>query len=1606
MGIQNGKKYMEAITYTGNGGTQSVGGLSFSPDLVWIKSRNNSYDHHLIDTVRGNESSLSSNLNYAEQFTYSGVMSFDPDGFTLGTNGEYNEVTSTFVAWCFDAGNETVTNNEGTIESQVRSNGNFSVVKYTGNYTNGDTFGHGLTNAPAFAIIKSTTLSRDWAVYHSSLSLTDNLYLNTTDSAAANGFWTTVAPTSDVMSLQNTPYINELDEEYIAYCWADSPTQKFGSYTGNGNATGIFVYTGFKPNFVMVKGIDSTSPWTIVDAERGTSKLLYADSSAIEDTNSLRVSGLLSNGFTIGASSDVNTNNQQYIYAAFADESFIPEPQSTEVTLSGTADFENLAIGNTVTQPSTGESGVITSKDENTNKITLTGAVSMDTGAPLTSVLDGSGEVVSYDVATNSMIVTNVVGGFAVGAGKTVEGSIRRLPKYQSETAVLTGVEDADPDYTMANSLSFNDTTGTHFLDRTPSTDGNRRTWTWSGWLKKTEYGINQYVMGVGTTSQASILFSGGSLYFSDGTTTPSTFIGVSESNDPSEWFHLVVAFDTTHSTASDRVKIYINGVHPALTQAEYPNQNEEGQFGSAIEHIIGSYYEPVNGGVQGDGYSGYLADVQFINGQSLSANAFGEFDPFGRWIAKGYTGEHGTNGFALNFSNPLSLGEDSSGGGNDFTPNNLVGNFTYSDEETSVITDIGITQTDGSYQVISGWPIGPVTTNMDANDVNYLGDRFIYTGNEGADGTSGDVSYSLDGLTWIKGQGVGSNNSMFGSAWNGSRIVAVGTQSKIIYSDDGGVNWSVITGGSGYQYQEIAYGGGYFVATTEDGRYSYSTDGINWTHASESFGGNGVRAMAYGDGKFVALSNNTNSRSWYTSDITTGWTQGSYYGGGSTWYKMVYGNGTFVASGSGVMYSTDGSDFSGGSGNLSSSNSGALAFGNDIFVTYSNDGSGTQAWSADGQTWTNIINGDAIGGGSPRIAAAAYGSGKFIVLGTTKGSYSLTGSGLSIDRTVLTLTDNTDLSGFLIGQPVTQDSVGTPETSAITGVNATVGIIKQVPVGTTGDWEGILGVDASGGSTSGPVAVFDDGGGLASPNGYITYTNMTIGQTITLYATAGGTTSRAIYGDVSETSVSDPGAIMTTITLTTTSTSGSFKIDWNVGANVYGITPGPGGTTLNLTDDTNLANFRVGDAVQGGGVLDTTVTATAWQGSQSDTTVAQVISIGGNMNSNYSGNYAWSTIVFSPPLQGSEFKFYVEAGCTVRNDSNNQVATASSTGNLVVPDDGTGLLSSVSFSVTNGQGGVTGPYVDGVLTTNAVKVDTLTATASYPIPVYASVTAINEVTPSITTDGGTWNTGETISTTTTLPTGKVASVDTVLNTMTLTGATGTWMVTESGYETAKKLNKFVVTSHDYTADSDNLLDVPTPYGTDTGRGGEMRGNYATLNPLDNTNSMVLSEGNLKVVGVSGAAGLVKSSIAFNSGKWYAEYTCTITDQTNQFGIAEVSASSATYIGASGQLGYGWEPYVDRFYRNGNNSNGDFGVTYTSGTYVFGLAVDMDNNTIDFYVDGSLVGQESGITPGNYMFAWADAYSSGTGGATVNFGQRPFVHPGPDGYLTLNTSNL
>jgi hypothetical protein len=260
--IADGSTAMDVKLYTGNGSTQTISGLNFSPDLIWIKTRGQVGDHKLIDIVRGGDKRLESNTTDAEETNADTILSFDSDGFTLGSSGTVNGSGYSLVAWTWDAGSSTVTNTQGSITSQVRANASagFSVVTYTGNATAGATIGHGLGVAPGMIIIKN----RDdggtyWVTYHSSLGGTKALALNLTDSVLTNSLpFNNTNPTSTVFSVGGGGAFsysnNQSSENHVAYCFAPvAGYSSFGSYTGNGSTDGPFVYTGFRPRWVMIK---------------------------------------------------------------------------------------------------------------------------------------------------------------------------------------------------------------------------------------------------------------------------------------------------------------------------------------------------------------------------------------------------------------------------------------------------------------------------------------------------------------------------------------------------------------------------------------------------------------------------------------------------------------------------------------------------------------------------------------------------------------------------------------------------------------------------------------------------------------------------------------------------------------------------------------------------------------------------------------------------------------------------------------------------------------------------------------------------------------------------------------------------------------------------------------------------------------------------------------------------------------------------------------------------------------------------------------------------------------------------------------------------------
>jgi hypothetical protein len=342
--ISNGASYMAATTYTGTGSAltiaNTVGSASFQPDLVWVKGRSGATDHAWYDAVRGVQKQLESNNTAAETTETTGLTAFGSTGFTVGALAQMNTSAATYVAWQWNAGGSTVTNTSGTISAQVRANptAGFSVVTYTGNSTSGATIGHGLGVKPDFMIFKyrGSTIPElpSWYVYHKSYGATQYMYLNSTAALDSSSvFLNNTEPTSTLITLGNAYATNDTSETYVAYCFAAVVGYSaFGSYTGNGSTDGPFVFTGFRPRFILIKeSTPNARGWRIFDTSRNTYNqaglTLSPNSSDAEDSGSglYNQMDILSNGFKLRAGTNSEPTNESgatYIYACFAENPF------------------------------------------------------------------------------------------------------------------------------------------------------------------------------------------------------------------------------------------------------------------------------------------------------------------------------------------------------------------------------------------------------------------------------------------------------------------------------------------------------------------------------------------------------------------------------------------------------------------------------------------------------------------------------------------------------------------------------------------------------------------------------------------------------------------------------------------------------------------------------------------------------------------------------------------------------------------------------------------------------------------------------------------------------------------------------------------------------------------------------------------------------------------------------------------------------------------------------------------------------------------------------------------------------------------------------------
>jgi len=334
--IDKPSDYFNTKLYTGNAAdgsstTQNISGVGFQPDWVWLKGRDNANHHFAVDSVRGANKGVYPDLANTENTSTNFLKSFASDGFQIGPDGVVNGNGNTYVAWNWKAGGSASSNSNGSITSTVSANttAGFSIVSYTGTGSNA-TVGHGLgSSVPKMIIVKDRSASKNWTVYHIGVGNNKDILLDVTNAENTSTAWNNTTPTSSVFSIGTLGNVNTSSNNYIAYCFAEKKGySKFGSYTGNGNADGTFVYTGFKPAFTILKRTDSADNWLMHDNQRKNpfnvvDTQLFPDLSNTESSSSA-ILDYCSNGFKIRKTGgNINASGGSYIFLAFAESPFV-----------------------------------------------------------------------------------------------------------------------------------------------------------------------------------------------------------------------------------------------------------------------------------------------------------------------------------------------------------------------------------------------------------------------------------------------------------------------------------------------------------------------------------------------------------------------------------------------------------------------------------------------------------------------------------------------------------------------------------------------------------------------------------------------------------------------------------------------------------------------------------------------------------------------------------------------------------------------------------------------------------------------------------------------------------------------------------------------------------------------------------------------------------------------------------------------------------------------------------------------------------------------------------------------------------------------------------
>ena len=321
--IDKSSSFMSTKLYTGNGSTQSITGVGFQPDFVWIKPRDNTGWQRVFDSTRGALNVIYPNDTYQNDVTSGSLTAFDSDGFTVGTNAGSNENTEPFVSWNLKAGTTSGLTG-GTITPSSYSfntTSKFGIYKRTGTASAG-TITHGLGGVPKMIITKNLSDTANWRVYHTSIGSGNGINLNESagDYSDAN-LWNGTDPTDTLYSIGSSNDTNKSGSDFIDYVFCDvSGFSSIGKYAGNGNADGTFVYTGFRPSFILLKRWNATADWMLFDNKRlgynVDNNNLNPNLNGAEGTTDYL--NILSNGFKLSTSDSlVNHSGGFFLYAAF-----------------------------------------------------------------------------------------------------------------------------------------------------------------------------------------------------------------------------------------------------------------------------------------------------------------------------------------------------------------------------------------------------------------------------------------------------------------------------------------------------------------------------------------------------------------------------------------------------------------------------------------------------------------------------------------------------------------------------------------------------------------------------------------------------------------------------------------------------------------------------------------------------------------------------------------------------------------------------------------------------------------------------------------------------------------------------------------------------------------------------------------------------------------------------------------------------------------------------------------------------------------------------------------------------------------------------------------